>query len=180
MGRNKKRIDVNMVKFDGMTASDKLTLISDYNQLFHYELSKIPYSEMVVLVNGKAEDIAEEHYRKEGFQVYRSRIKYGYRSIGVEFYWQEYKEKLSSLDRDLITLLKSIMSPNDFRDLAMIVQIKSGTPDLLLIKNDKISFVEVKFNHELVKPSTVEFFLKYGGRWPISIIRIIRKTNKSG
>ena len=59
----------------------------------------------------------------------------------------------------------------------MMVQTKNGTPDLLLIKDQKISFVEVKFNYETVKPSTVQFYLKHGGKWPISIIRIIMKNN---
>ena len=125
---------------------------------------------------GKAESIAEKYYQNKGFQVYRSRINDGYRCIGVEFYWKEYKSKISESDRKLIQLLRGLLSPWEFEELAMIVQEKSGTPDLLLIKNDKISFVEIKFNYKTVKSSTVEFFLKYGHKWPISILRIIRNT----
>jgi hypothetical protein len=69
------------------------------------------------------------------------------------------------------------MSSGEFKDLAMMVKDKNGTPDLLLIRNNKISFVEIKYNYETVKPSTVEFYIKYGDKWPTSILRIIRKAN---
>jgi Holliday junction resolvase-like predicted endonuclease len=151
-------------------------LIEAYNQLFHYELSQIPYSELAVSEKGKAESIAEKYYREKGFQVYRSRVNDGYRCIGVEFYWKEYGDKISESDRKLIQLLKDLLSPQDFKDLAMMVQEKNGTPDLLLIRDNKLSFVEVKCNYETVKSSTVEFFLRYGHKWPISILRIVRSA----
>ena len=69
------------------------------------------------------------------------------------------------------------MSSGEFNDLAMMVKDKNGTPDLLLIRNNKISFVEIKCNYETVKPSTVEFYIKYGDKWPTLILRIIRKVN---
>ena len=176
MGRYKKEVRVDEEKLDRMSTSDKLQLIDDYNQLFYYVLSQIPYSELEVSKKGKAETIAEEYYREKGFQVYRSRINNGYRCIGVEFYWKEYKSKISESDQRLIHLLKGLLSPQEFKELAMMVQEKNGTPDLLLFKDDKISFVEIKFNYETVKASTVEFYLKYGHKWPISILRIVRKT----
>jgi hypothetical protein len=159
-----------------MSTLEKLKLVDDYNQLFYYELSRIPYAELVVSEKGKAESIAEEYYRNNAFQVYRSRINNGYRCIGVEFYWEEYKSTILETDKKLIQLLKSLLSPKEFEELAIMVQEKNGTPDLLLIKDDKISFVEVKYNYETVKSSTVEFFLRYGHIWPISILRIVRKT----
>ena len=176
MGRNKKEVVVDEEKLGSMSNSAKLQLINDYNQLFHYELSRIPYSELEVTEKGKAESIAESHYRNEGFEVFRSRINNGYRSIGVEFYWEEYKNKIFESDEKLIQLLKDLLSPQEFEELANMVQEKNGTPDLLLIKNNKISFVEVKYNYETVKSSTVEFYLRYGHKWPISILRIIRKN----
>lgn len=176
MGRNKKEVKVDEEKLEKMSTFEKLKLIDDYNQLFYYELSRIPYSELVVSEKGKAESIAEEYYRKKGFQVYRSRINNGYRCIGVEFCWKEYESKISETDRKLIQLLRGLLSPQEFEELAMMVQGKNGTPDLLLMKNDKISFVEVKYNYETVKSSTVEFFLRCGHKWPISILRIVRKT----
>lgn len=176
MGRNKKTVTMDEEKLAKMSTFEKLKLINDYSQLFHYELSRIPYSELAVSEKGKAESIAEEYYRKKGFQVYRSRVNDGYRCIGVEFYWKEHESKISESDRKLIQLLRAILSPQEFEDLAMMVQEKNGTPDLLLIIDNKISFVEIKFNYETVKSSTVEFFLRYGHKWPISILRIIRNT----
>jgi len=177
MGRNKKEITVDVEKLNAMSTFEKLRLIDDCNQLFHHELSKIPYMELTISDKGGAESVAEEYYRGKGFQVYRSRVKNGYRSIGVEFYWKEYQSKITESDRKLIGLLRSILSPEEFEELAMMVQAKNGTPDLLLIKGQKISFVEVKFNYETVKPSTVQFYLKYGVKWPISIIRIVMKNS---
>jgi hypothetical protein len=176
MGRNKKAVEIDRAKLESMTRLEKLTLFEDFTQLFHHELSKIPYSEITVKTKGKAESVAEDYYRKRGFEVYRSRIKDGYRCIGVEFYWTDYKDKLSAGDRALIGRLKGIMSNTDFQELAMMVEQKNGTPDLLLIKNERIEFVEVKYNYETVKSSTVEFYLRYGDRWPISILRIICKA----
>lgn len=99
MGRNKKVVEIDRAKCESMTQLDKLTLFEDFTQLFLHELSKIPYSEITVTSKEKAESVAEDYYRKRGFEVYRSRIKDGYRSIGVEFYWKEYKDKLSVSDR---------------------------------------------------------------------------------
>lgn len=176
MGRNKKVVEIDRAKCESMTQLEKLTLFEDFTQLFHHELSKIPYSEITVTSKEKAESLAEDYYRRRGFEVYRSRIKEGYRSIGVEFYWKDYKDKLSASDRKLIGLLKGIMSNSDFEELAMMVEQKNGTPDLLLIKNERIEFVEVKYNYESVKASTVEFYLRFGNKWPISILRIISKA----
>jgi hypothetical protein len=175
MGRKKKTIDIDTAKFEDMPRADKLALFNDFNQLFNFELSKIPYDELLVSDTGKAETIAENYFREKGYHVYRSRVNGGYRSIGVEFYWRDFEDKISIEDRALIVKLKSLMTPAEFMDLAMMVKDKNGTPDLLLIKDDKISFVEIKYNYETVKTSTVEFYIKYGDKWPTSILRIIKK-----
>ena len=175
MGRKKKSLDVDEARFSSMSKSEKLTLFYDFNQLFHYELSRIPYREIEVDIKGKAELIAELYYRGKGYEVYHSKVNGGYRSIGVEFYWQDFADKITVDDRALITKLKLLMSEAEFKELAHMVKDKNGTPDLLLIKNNAISFVEVKFNYETVKHSTIEFYIKYGECWPTSILRIIRK-----
>jgi hypothetical protein len=175
MGRKKKTVNIDKAKFDSMSREDKLALFHDFNQLFNYELSKIPYDELFVSATGKAETIAENYFQEKGYHVYHSRVNGGYRSIGVEFYWRDFEDKISIEDRALIGKLKSLMTPAEFMDLAMMVKDKNGTPDLLLIKDDKISFVEIKYNYETVKTSTVEFYIKYGDKWPTSILRIIKK-----
>lgn len=65
MGRNKKEVKVDEGKLEKMSTFEKLKLVDDYNQLFNYELSRIPYSELVVSEKVKAESIAEEYYRKK-------------------------------------------------------------------------------------------------------------------
>jgi hypothetical protein len=130
MGRNKKILEIDRAKLESMTRLEKLTLFEDFTQLFHHELSKIPYSEITVETKEKAESVAEDYYRKRGFEVYRSRIKDGYRCIGVEFYWKDYKDKLLAVDRELIGLLRGIMSNTDFEELAMMVEQKKRNPRL--------------------------------------------------
>ena len=41
----------------------------------------------------------------------------------------------------------------------------------MLIKNNKISFVEVKANNETIKFSTIEFYLKLNNKYPIIRLR---------
>ena len=175
MGRRKKAVEIDEEKFSPMERIEKLDLFRDFNQLFHYELSRIPYSEIAVTQKGKAESIAEEYYKERGYEVYRSKVNDGYRCIGVEFYWQSFSSKITEDDRVLIKRLQHLMSPTEFKELAYMVKEKNGTPDLLLIKDEKISFVEVKFNYETVKHSTVEFYIRCGDRWPTSILRVLRK-----
>ena len=177
MGRNIKTLSVNHKKLNLLSNHEKLEIFKLFNELFFYELSKIPYFELRLPIKAKAEDIAEQYFKIKGYEVLRSRVKNGYRCIGVEFYWKQYQTKLSTSDKQTVQQLKLILSPEDFKELALAVKIKNGTPDLLLIKDNKISFVEVKHNHEAIKPSTVEFFLRYGEKWTVSILRIITKEN---
>ena len=175
MGRNKKTISVDEDKFASMDKLEKLKLFADFHQLFHYELSKIPHYEIKVSQKGKAEQIAENYFKEKGDEVYRSKVNGGYRCIGVEFYWQDFASKITDEDRMVIKRLKQLMPPEEFKELAYMVKDKNGTPDLLLIKDNAISFVEVKFNYETVNYSTIEFYIRYGERWPTSILRVIAK-----
>lgn len=175
MGRNKKTITVDRDKFSSMEKSEKLTLFSHFQQLFYYELSRIPYHEIVTNRKEKAELIAEDYFKEKGYEVYRSKVNGGYRCIGVEFYWQSFASKITEEDKKLIVRLKTLMLPAEFKEFAYMVKEKNGTPDLLLIKDNKISFVEVKFNYETVKHSSVEFYIRHGERWPMSILRVVVK-----
>ena len=175
MGRKKKVVEFDRERLSLLSRSEKLDIFSEYNQLFHYVLSIIPSFDLEVNDKGKAESLAEIYYKQEGYEVYRSKVNGGYRSIGVEFYWQSFASKITEQDRYLIDKLKSLMPAEEFKELAFMVREKNGTPDLLLIKSDKISFVEVKYNYETVKSSTIEFFIRYGEKWPTSILRVLRK-----
>lgn len=174
MGRRKKQVSVDVDRFSVMPTTEKIELFENFNELFHYELSRIPYSELKTDRKGKAEDIAQRHFEELGYEVYRSRVSDGYRVIGVEYYWQEHADKVSVADRARIDHLKKLLTSEEFEDFAYLAKEKSGTPDLLLIKDEKVSFVEVKFNYETVKFPTIYFWLKYGERWPTSILRVIR------
>lgn len=174
MGRRKKQVVFDSDRFGAMPTAEKISLFEDFNQLFYYELSKIPTAELKTTKTGKAEDIAQQYYEELGYEVYRSRIEDGYRIIGVEFYWQDYADKLSEQSKQTISRLKEVLDPTGFKELAYLAKDKAGTPDLLLIKGNKVSFVEVKYNYETVKFPTIHFWLKYGEKWPTSILRVVR------
>lgn len=147
------------------------------NQFFKDELQDIPCLQIKVSEKRNTEDIAEDYYKKQGYDVYRSRINHGYRSIGVEYYWRQYASKITDEDRQMIEKLKACLPKEKFYELAYMVQNKKGCPDLLLHKNNKISFVEVKYNDEAVKFPTIEFYIKYGVKWDISILRVYKNAN---
>lgn len=172
MGRLKKEMHVNLEVIPLLSQEDKLVILNLSQQVYTFELSKIDQYELVTVDTGKAEVIAKKFYEQEGFEVFNSKTVGGYRSIGVEYYWPQYKEKQSQEDKDLTIKLRSMLQEEEFRSLAFAVKEKNGTPDLLLIKDGKIRFVEVKFNYETVKMDTIKFFILYGSKWNISILRV--------
>lgn len=174
MNRDTKLVQVETTKFDAMSDAAKLALFLEAADLTQYVLSKIPRSEVCeTLRRRKAEEFAEDYYRREGFDdVFRSRVKNGYRCIGTEFYWQDYAGDLTHHDLGLIETLKSITTPEDYEALAMSVEDKDAAPDLLLVKDKRISFVEVLSCYEDVKPGIVGFYLKHNAKWPLSILHI--------
>ena len=155
---------------------NKSKIIQKYHNLINNELSKIKKEVLYTnSSNRKAEDIAEKFYTGKGYTVLRSRVKDGYRIIGVEFYWREYKDKITSKDKNIVRKIKSIISPQEFKELAYLFRDKNGCPDLMLIKNGNVKFVEVKSNNEEVKTSTIEFFIKLNNKYNLEILRIKSK-----
>lgn len=155
-----------------LSDTDLRSVLELYPGILQQEAARIPQQEIHVSSDNKPEDIAEKHFRELGHAVYRSRVSNGYRSIGAEFYWPSFRNKISAEDRAFIDRLRRILEPHALEGFADTVRQKPGTPDLLLIKDDRLSFVEVKANAETVKASTVRFFLRHGHSWPISILRI--------
>ncbi len=159
------------------TMGNKSKIIQKYHDLISHELSKI--KKEVLYTNfskRKAEDIAEKFYTRKGYTVLRSKVKDGYRIIGVEFYWREYKDKLTSKDKKMVSIIKSVTSSQEFKELAYLFRDKNGCPDLMLIKKGSIKFVEVKSNNEEVKTPTIEFFIKLNNKYDLEILRIKSKN----
>lgn len=145
--------------------------------MISHELSKIKKEVSYAnFSNRKAEDIAEKFYTGKGYTVLRSKVKSGYRIIGVEFYWRKYQDKITSKDKNTIRKIKSVTSPQEFKELAYLFRDKNGCPDLMLIKNGNIKFVEVKSNNEEVKTSTMGFFIKLNNKYDLEILRIKNKN----
>src|SRR5437879_2127588 len=131
------------------TELDDLELFRRFEFMFERRLSEIPITE--IIGEGKAENVAERHYLSLGYRVYRSRVVNGYRCLGVLDYWRKWSNRLQSKDREMLDLLKSSLSKEELDLLVGAVKDKVGTPDLLLFKSGKVSFVEVKANSETVK-----------------------------
>ena len=155
-----------------MRYKEKIRFIQSYNNLIEKELKKIKENVLKSTSKDSGENIAEKYFKKQSYDVFRSKVKSGYRIIGVEYYWKEYKDSLNSQDLKIIKTIKSITSPTEFRKLAYLFKDKNGCPDLMLIKDHKIKFVEVKTNNEEVKISTIEFFIKMNKKYPLEILRI--------
>jgi hypothetical protein len=75
-------------------------------------------------------------------------------------------------DREMIEMFKSSLPEDELSLLVAAIRDKVGSPDLLLFKEGRLSFVEVKADYETVKPCTVRFFLQYGKNWPLCITRV--------
>ena len=174
MGRLKKVVEIDREVVEKLSTKEKLELLEAASQVFNYTLEQIPVVEVEAVLNRKAEIQAKVYCEQKGFEVYTSKTNGGYRSIGTEFYWQEFKECISDNDKLMIDKLKQILSPEDFKDLAFAVRDKNGTPDFLLIKNGKLMFAEVKYGYETVKTSTIKFFLLYGDKWSVIILRVVK------
>ena len=149
-------------------------IIERYHNLIEKEFKKIKDTVIKSSSKESSEDIAEDYFKKLGYDVFRSKVKSGYRIIGIEYYWniKKYIDKLTDTDKKIIKIIKSVTTPTKFKELAYLFKDKNGCPDLMLIKNNKIKFVEVKTNNEEVKTPTIEFFIKLNNKYPLEILRI--------
>jgi len=153
-------------------------ILEKYHKIMSGVMSKLKRKELVLTFKKgqKAEDLAENYYTKKNYIVYRSRVKAGYRIIGVKYYWKEYEDLLTKEDKKIVYHLHSILGEKKFKELAYLVRDKNGCPDLMLVKGKKLQFVEVKTNNEEIKSSTLEFYIK-NKKYPLSILRIKYKKS---
>jgi hypothetical protein len=160
-----------------MTNPTSIKIINDYRRLTGRILSNLNASQTTVRYDGKkrSEDFAQDYYESKGYTVYRSRVKKGYRIIGVKYYWKIWEEGITDYDKKIIDTLLKILGERKFKEMAYLVKDKNGCPDLMLIKNDKIQFVEVKTDNEEIKSSTCEWVVRNGRKYPLSIMRIRTK-----
>jgi Holliday junction resolvase-like predicted endonuclease len=151
-------------------------VIKEYHKIMDRIMEKLKEKELVLNIKKgqKAEDLAEKYYTKKGYIVYRSRVKAGYRIIGVKYYWKEYEDLLTEEDKKIVYHLHNILGEKEFRELAYLTKDKNGCPDLMLVKSKKIRFVEVKTNNEEIKSATLEFSIR-NKKYPLSILRVKHK-----
>ena len=145
-----------------------LELYAEFEAMIQRRLAEIPTQSGVSGV-GKAEDIAEERFHLLGFHVFRSRARNGYRCL-VD--WATRFHNYSAKDKAMVNLIHTTLQVNEFHLLVNAIRDKVGTPDLLLLKDKAVSFVEVKQLNEEVQPCTIKFFLRYNHLWPLSILRV--------
>lgn len=142
-----------------------LDLYKSFEEMLERRLAEIP-TQNISATSGWSEDVAAQHFSQLGFHVFHSRVRDGYRSlIDAAVHWH----KLGAKDRKMVTLIRSSIPLDEYVLLVKAIRDKVGTPDLLLLKDNKLSFVEVKEKYELVKPCTIRFYLLYHHLWPISV-----------
>ena len=177
MGRN-KAIRRKTILFSEMSKEEKINIFNTFELLIESELAMMGEEQLQVgkeITKGiGAEDIAVQYYESHGFEVYRSRVKNGYRAICAERFWPEYLDKLTEEDKKMLNKIHAILTDKEFTEISSAIRYKSGTPDLLLVKDGKIRFVEVKSDNETVKSSTVKFFIEHKEKWSVSILRVRR------
>lgn len=150
--------------------SSDLDLFTKFDEMFQRRLAEIPTKQISGV--GRPEDVADAYYTNMGFHVFRSRARDGYRClVDASANWHKLKQK----DRETVTAIKSSIPLDVYILLVKAIRSKVGTPDLLLLKDGTLSFVEVKALRESVQPCTVRFFLSYAHIWSISILRVDAK-----
>lgn len=149
-----------------------MKIIGKYNELYNSKLQLIPEKTLHTNSKVKSEKFVKKHFEKMGYIVLNGTI-HGYRVIG----WPDHWWHLKGQEKKALKTIQSILSSEEFDELAKMIVDKNGCPDLMIIKNRKIEFIEVKSNNETVKPVTIEFLIKLKEKYPISIIRVIKKAN---
>ena len=162
-----------MVKLSDEEWFKENRIVDEYKTLVDTKLKLIPEIVIYTSSKEKSEKLVKKHFEKRGYLVFNGTI-HGYRVIGWPGYW----DSLKTREKRALDTIKSILPSEDFEKLAKMIVDKNGCPDLMIIKDKKIEFVEVKSNNETVKPVTVEFFIKLKEKYPISIVRVIKKKNK--
>ena len=89
-----------------MDKYEKLQLLNNFHILFESELVRIPEEKIRLQKSAKPEVLAKQHFTLKGYEVFFSRVRNGYRSIGSEFYWKGFVGKRTGEDVYLITKLK--------------------------------------------------------------------------
>lgn len=147
-----------------------LDLYERFQKMFQRRLAEIPVQ--TIVGTGWAEDVGDKHFTEQGFQVFHSHAKNGYRCI-VD--WAVNFHRYSPKAKAIVNAIHTALPANEFALLVNAVRDKTGTPDLLLLKDKRVSFVEVKNGREEVKPCTIKFYIRYSHLWPLTLLRVNAK-----
>lgn len=137
------------------------------------ESDKLPRIRIRVKGKGRTEELAMKWLRKKGLQVYPSLAKNGYRAVGVLDYWKKFERKLPEDQKKMLRLLKDRLGKEELKELVESVKNKIGTPDLMVITESEIEFLEVKSKYETVKLPTLMWMWSHP-RWKLKVLVVER------
>lgn len=144
-----------------------------FNKIFNEFKKELPEENIYTNTTMKPEDFAVKYYEKKGFKVYKSKVDDGYRG---QWGWP-LSRKQQIINKNIHGALKI---GKEYSTFMGAISIKNGCADLILIKDGKIYFKEVKANNEAIKPATLEFYIRLKGKFPLSIFRVRKGQDKLG
>jgi hypothetical protein len=123
------------------------------------DLNEVSFSVEHFLINDFTKKVSEadirEHYRDNGYSVFTSRVY-------SEFLRGERKDKLLK-DYEIDDNIKSIFK-----------EYKSGYPDILIIKNNILTFIEIKLDGDSLRPNQILFLNNLS---KITNVKVVYFTN---
>ena len=132
-------------------------IVNMYWDLIRERAWQLPTDELRVVSKLSAEEIAVLHFRGIDWDVCRNH-KSG---------------EWSETDK---AALKRLSKRRDYLRLKEAYDNPDLLPTLLLTRDDtEIRFVEVIESSESVGADVVEFYIRYGNTWPVSVLEVVRK-----
>ena len=136
---------------------EQIDILNMYWDLIQDASVVIPVDKLRVITKLSLTDIAAVHYRGLGYDVCRL---------------HEYNEWTED---DKAAISKVVPRPY-FNTLKRILRDSARRPTLMLIQDNELAmFVEVMTESENIRAGVVELFIRYGGSWPVRILRIVNK-----
>ena len=134
-----------------------IDIINMYWELIRERAWQLPTDELRVVSKLSTEEIAVLHFRGTSWDVCRN-------------------HKSSEWTDEDKAALKRLSRRRDYFKLKDAYDNPDLLPTLLLTRDDaEIRFVEVTEGSEDVDADVVEFYIRYGSVWPVSVLEVVKK-----
>lgn len=107
-------------------------------------MNKIKFDINYLQIKDPCHDNVYLYYRDKGYTVYKGNV-FEYRGIS-NCYWNV--KTTGRTDSIVKHIQKTVNNDQLYKELQLLFYKKKGLPDLMLIKDNQISFIEVKINRD--------------------------------